>query len=212
MVGGPGAFSGFFIPGLPKLLRFWAHHNLIIAQELPKLKKHLDKEQMGTGIYTSKWFLQCFIDQTPILLTLKLWDAYILDGERVLSAMAYTILKMHSSEGAQVCPRRAGGALAHFPRSEERAGLGEEQRPAGGQRGTPQRSSLRGASPCHGSARGAPGTAGPQHISLGGTLGWQGGVPLGLTHPLPRTPPEAAPGRSSGVSAGHPGPALGPGE
>ncbi|XP_077913691.1 USP6 N-terminal-like protein isoform X2 [Halichoerus grypus] len=53
-----------------------------------KLKKHLDEEQMCTGIYTAKWFLQCFIDQ--------LWDAYILDGERVLSAMAYTILKMHS--------------------------------------------------------------------------------------------------------------------
>nr|XP_035939545.1 carabin-like isoform X3 [Halichoerus grypus] len=52
---------------------------------------------MCTGIYTAKWFLQCFIDQTPFLLTLKLWDAYILDGERVLSAMAYTILKMHST-------------------------------------------------------------------------------------------------------------------
>ncbi|KAH0621018.1 hypothetical protein JD844_022008 [Phrynosoma platyrhinos] len=54
-----------------------------------------DKEQMSTGIYTTKWFLQCFIDRTPFTLTLRLWDIYILEGERVLTAMAYTILKLH---------------------------------------------------------------------------------------------------------------------
>nr|XP_054368320.1 uncharacterized protein LOC123857911 [Mirounga angustirostris] len=65
---------GFFIPGLPKLLRFQAHHSLIKAQELPKLKKHLDEEQMCTGIYTAKWFLQCFIDQVrPPKLTCSLF-------------------------------------------------------------------------------------------------------------------------------------------
>eukprot|EP00071_Canis_lupus_P033980 XP_022267537.1 USP6 N-terminal-like protein [Canis lupus familiaris] len=50
---------------------------------------------MSTGIYTPKWFLQCFLGRTPFSLTLKLWDAYVLDGERVLTAMAYTILKVH---------------------------------------------------------------------------------------------------------------------
>ncbi|CAK7294867.1 USP6 N-terminal-like protein [Vulpes lagopus] len=54
-----------------------------------------DEEQMSTGIYTPKWFLQCFLSRTPFLLTLKLWDVYILDGERVLTAMAYIILKVH---------------------------------------------------------------------------------------------------------------------
>ncbi|CAK7309218.1 USP6 N-terminal-like protein [Vulpes lagopus] len=32
---------------------------------------------------------------TPFSLTLKLWDVYMLDGEQVLTAMAYTILKVH---------------------------------------------------------------------------------------------------------------------
>ncbi|XP_038416568.1 USP6 N-terminal-like protein [Canis lupus familiaris] len=50
---------------------------------------------MSTGIYTPKWFLQCFLGRTPFSLTLKLWNAYVLDGERVLTAMAYTILKVH---------------------------------------------------------------------------------------------------------------------
>ncbi|TRY82903.1 hypothetical protein DNTS_011649, partial [Danionella cerebrum] len=89
------AMHGFFIPGFPKLLRFQGHHDQIMSKLLPKLKKHLDKEQMSTGIYTTKWFLQCFIDRTPFTLTLRLWDIYILEGEKVLTAMAYTLLKLH---------------------------------------------------------------------------------------------------------------------
>lgn len=37
----PEAFSGFFIPGFPKLAQFQAHHELIMAKELKHLKKHL---------------------------------------------------------------------------------------------------------------------------------------------------------------------------
>uniref|UniRef100_A0A4W4FSS5 USP6 N-terminal-like protein n=1 Tax=Electrophorus electricus TaxID=8005 RepID=A0A4W4FSS5_ELEEL len=90
------AMHGFFIPGFPKLQRFQAHHDQILAKLLPRLKRHL--EQMTTGIYTTKWFLQCFIDRTPFTLTLRLWDIYILEGEKVLTAMAYTVLKIHKSK------------------------------------------------------------------------------------------------------------------
>ncbi|XP_068459138.1 USP6 N-terminal-like protein [Clinocottus analis] len=89
------AMHGFFIPGFPKLHRFQAHYELILSKMLPKLKKHMDKEQMTTGIYTTKWFLQCFIDRTPFTLTLRLWDIYIMEGEKTLTAMAYTTLKLH---------------------------------------------------------------------------------------------------------------------
>ncbi|XP_047237290.1 USP6 N-terminal-like protein [Girardinichthys multiradiatus] len=89
------SMHGLFIPGFPKLHRFQAHHELILSKMLPKLKKHLDKEQMTTGIYSTKWFLQCFIDRTPFTLTLRLWDIYMLEGDKILSAIAYTILKLH---------------------------------------------------------------------------------------------------------------------
>ncbi|XP_073319861.1 USP6 N-terminal-like protein isoform X2 [Pagrus major] len=86
---------GFFVPGFPKLQRFQAHHDQIISKLIPKLKKHLDREQMSAGIYSTKWFLQCFIDRTPFTLTLRLWDIFILEGDRLLTAMSYTILKIH---------------------------------------------------------------------------------------------------------------------
>ena len=36
----------------------------------------------------------------PFLLTLRLWDAYILEGGHLLTAMAYTVLKVHRRKWA----------------------------------------------------------------------------------------------------------------
>lgn len=89
------SMHGFFIPGFPKLLRYQEHHDKIMNKFLPKLKKHLDKNGVDTGIYTLKWFFQCFLDRIPFKLTLRVWDVYLLEGERVLTAMAYNLLKLH---------------------------------------------------------------------------------------------------------------------
>uniref|UniRef100_A0A8D9EN47 USP6 N-terminal-like protein n=1 Tax=Cacopsylla melanoneura TaxID=428564 RepID=A0A8D9EN47_9HEMI len=89
---------GFFIPGFPKLLRYQEHHDKIMAKFLSKLKKHLDKNSVDTGIYTLKWFFQCFLDRIPFKLTLRVWDIYLLEGERIMSAMAYNLLKMHKNQ------------------------------------------------------------------------------------------------------------------
>lgn len=89
------AMHGFFIPGFPKLKRFQDHHDKLLAQYLRKLKKHMDKSGIQSSLYTLKWFFQCFLDRVPFSLTLRLWDAYVLEGEVILTAMAYTLLKLH---------------------------------------------------------------------------------------------------------------------
>ncbi|XP_077450194.1 USP6 N-terminal-like protein isoform X2 [Stigmatopora argus] len=89
------AMHGFFVPGFPKLLRFQDHHDRILKEKLPKLKRHLDSQEVLTSLYTMKWFFQCFLDRTPFTLTLRIWDIYILEGERILPAMSYTVLRLH---------------------------------------------------------------------------------------------------------------------
>lgn len=51
----------------------------------------LPVEQLETAV----WFV-CL--QTPFTLTLRLWDIFILEGEKLLTSMAYTILKIHRSK------------------------------------------------------------------------------------------------------------------
>ncbi|KAM7367322.1 hypothetical protein PAMP_015233 [Pampus punctatissimus] len=89
------AMHGFFVPGFPKLMRFQEHHDRILKKMMPKLKQHLDSQEVFTSLYTMKWFFQCFLDRTPFTLTLRIWDIYILEGERLLPAMSYTVLKLH---------------------------------------------------------------------------------------------------------------------
>ncbi|CAK7305897.1 USP6 N-terminal-like protein [Vulpes lagopus] len=93
---GTSEIAAILLMFLPEEDAFWALAQLMTND---RHAMHEDEEQMCTGIYTPKWFLQCFIDWTPFLLTLKLWDAYILDGEQVLTLMAYTILKVHRTSG-----------------------------------------------------------------------------------------------------------------
>ncbi|CAL1528901.1 unnamed protein product [Lymnaea stagnalis] len=86
---------GFFIHGFPKLLRFQEHHDNVLKKFLPKIRKHMEKNEMYPTLYTIKWFLQCFLDRTPFHLTLRLWDIHMLDGDQLLVSMAYCIIKIH---------------------------------------------------------------------------------------------------------------------
>lgn len=88
------AMHGLFIPGFPKLLRLQGHHDKILKKMVPKVFKHLDREGVHTSLYTLKWFMQCFLDRLPFSLVLRLYDVFMLEGDKILNAMAYHILKM----------------------------------------------------------------------------------------------------------------------
>jgi len=86
---------GFFIPGFPKLIRFQDHHDKILHKKLRRLQKHLISQNITTGLYTLKWFFQCFLDRLPFSLSIRIWDLYLLEGESIMFATAFTILRMH---------------------------------------------------------------------------------------------------------------------
>ncbi|XP_069914444.1 USP6 N-terminal-like protein isoform X3 [Oryctolagus cuniculus] len=67
------AMHDFYTPDCPKLERFQHHLGDIMHRVLPSLEKHL----------------------VPFPLALRMWDIYILEGEHVLTMMAYTVLKIH---------------------------------------------------------------------------------------------------------------------
>lgn len=92
------AMHGLYIEGFPKLTRFLNHHDKIIAKFLPKLKKHFDQYNLDSILYSLKWFFVIFIERIPFSLCLRVWDIYLLDGERAVTAMAYTILRLHKNK------------------------------------------------------------------------------------------------------------------
>lgn len=52
--------------GFPKLTRFLAHHDAILAKFLPKLKKHFDQCNLDSILYSLKWFFVIFIERVSL--------------------------------------------------------------------------------------------------------------------------------------------------
>lgn len=88
----------FFVPGFPKLMRYTKHLDTILTKFMPKLKKHFDSHGVDSILYSLKWFFCIFIERLPFDLCLRIWDIFLYDGERVILAMAYTILKLHKNK------------------------------------------------------------------------------------------------------------------
>ncbi|KAH8402340.1 hypothetical protein KR009_011433 [Drosophila setifemur] len=89
---------GLFIEGFPKLTRFIDHHDRIMSKIMRKLHKHFTKHNVDALLYAIKWFFVIFVERVPFSLSLRVWDVFLLDGDRVILAMAITILYLHKDE------------------------------------------------------------------------------------------------------------------
>ncbi|SPP75768.1 USP6 N-terminal-like protein isoform X2 [Drosophila guanche] len=89
---------GLFIEGFPKLTRFIDHHDRILSKIMRKLHKHFTKHNVDALLYAIKWFFVVFVERVPFSLSLRVWDIFLLDGDRVILAMAITILYLHKDE------------------------------------------------------------------------------------------------------------------
>ncbi|XP_030554650.1 USP6 N-terminal-like protein isoform X1 [Drosophila novamexicana] len=89
---------GLFIEGFPKLTRFIEHHDRILSKIMRKLHKHFMKHNVDALLYAIKWFFVVFVERVPFSLSLRVWDIFLLDGDRVILAMAVTILYLHKDE------------------------------------------------------------------------------------------------------------------
>jgi len=85
---------GRFLPEFPMLQQsFWIFEKLL-KKHLPKVAKHLDKENVMTTFYATKWFLTVFLDAFPFPITVRIWDLFILKGYDMVYSVALGILKL----------------------------------------------------------------------------------------------------------------------
>ncbi|XP_058527864.1 USP6 N-terminal-like protein [Ochotona princeps] len=89
------AMSGLYARGSPKLKTLQNHLGDIVHRTLPALEQHLEQQGLNLQDCTAHWFTQCFLDVAPFPLALRMWDIFVLEGQHVLTTMAYTMLKVH---------------------------------------------------------------------------------------------------------------------
>lgn len=96
LIGSPKfAMHGMLIPGLPKLIAYCEFHATMRKRILPKIDKHMLAQHVEPSEYCAAWFVKIYLDTLPFQLVLRIWDAMMFEGEKVIVAMSLVLLKMN---------------------------------------------------------------------------------------------------------------------
>eukprot|EP01102_Stenamoeba_stenopodia_P017270 TRINITY_DN6163_c0_g1_i1.p1 TRINITY_DN6163_c0_g1~~TRINITY_DN6163_c0_g1_i1.p1 ORF type:complete len:947 (-),score=304.27 TRINITY_DN6163_c0_g1_i1:204-3044(-) len=66
----------------------------LVARKFPTLSDYLQKCGVELSWVTRQWFLCIFIDVLPVETTLRVWDAFFMEGSKVLFRVALALLKL----------------------------------------------------------------------------------------------------------------------
>ena len=81
--------------GFPLLFKYFWIQERLMRKFIPDLAKHLDKHNISTSIYATKWYLTLFLS-FPTRLAARIWDLFLFYGIDVLPLVAIALLKIHS--------------------------------------------------------------------------------------------------------------------
>ena len=66
----------------------------LLHQKLPKLAMHFTRHQVITELFATRWFVALFANALPIETTLRVWDAFLLEGAKVLHRVSLALLRV----------------------------------------------------------------------------------------------------------------------
>ncbi|KAF5392615.1 hypothetical protein D9757_002212 [Collybiopsis confluens] len=81
-----------FAPGFPGLLEAIYVQERILEQMLPDVYNAFKTHMISTTSYATKWYITLFANSVPFQTQLRLWDAFLLEGEDVFVAVAVGIV------------------------------------------------------------------------------------------------------------------------
>ncbi|KIJ66440.1 hypothetical protein HYDPIDRAFT_166664 [Hydnomerulius pinastri MD-312] len=81
-----------FSPGFPGLLEAIFVQERIMELKMPDVYAAFKKHMISTTSYATKWYITLFANSVPFQTQLRLWDAFLLDGQDVFVAVAIAIV------------------------------------------------------------------------------------------------------------------------
>jgi hypothetical protein len=87
----------FYLPSMIGLRKSFFVFSKLLQSSMPKLSKHLEKNDFSAPIYASRWFGTLCAD-FPIEITLRIWDILVLDGPKILYQVGLAIMKKCKKE------------------------------------------------------------------------------------------------------------------
>lgn len=81
-----------FSPGFPGLLESIYVQERIMQLKMPDVYVAFKKHMISTTSYATKWYITLFANSVPFQTQLRIWDAFLIDGQDVFVAVAIAIV------------------------------------------------------------------------------------------------------------------------
>ncbi|KAG7452111.1 RabGAP/TBC [Guyanagaster necrorhizus] len=86
------ALHNIFSPGFPGLLEAIYVQERITENMMPDVYAAFKKHMVSTTSYATKWYITLFANSVPFQTQLRLWDAFLLEGQDLFIAVAVCIV------------------------------------------------------------------------------------------------------------------------
>lgn len=67
----------------------------LLRKFMPKLLNHFLDENFSPNMYTTSWFMTIFSSRVPLRLTLRIWDIFFIEGQKIIFRIGLAILKLN---------------------------------------------------------------------------------------------------------------------
>ncbi|KAJ9474788.1 Rab-GAP TBC domain-containing protein [Pseudozyma hubeiensis] len=86
-----------FAAGFPGLVENLFVQDQLLRKYMPELASVFDDQIVVASSYATKWYITLFSNSIPFETQLRVWDAWLLDGQDVISMVALGIIWAHRS-------------------------------------------------------------------------------------------------------------------
>jgi len=66
----------------------------LLALKMPKLAAHLDRHAVSPELFATRWYVAIFANALPVETTLRVWDAFLHGGIKVLHRVSLSLLRV----------------------------------------------------------------------------------------------------------------------
>ncbi|CAO3641064.1 unnamed protein product [Cunninghamella echinulata] len=85
--------SSLYSSDEPKMKGYFKIFNVIFAEHMPKLYLHFKNLSLTPDNYLPDWFMTLYSSMMPLSMSCRLWDIFLLEGDRILFKTGLVVLK-----------------------------------------------------------------------------------------------------------------------
>jgi hypothetical protein len=89
-----------FSPGFPGLLEAIYVQERLMEEYIPSVYEACKKHMVSTTAYATKWYITLFSTSVPFQTQLRLWDAFLLEGQDTFIIIALSVVWVFRGQSA----------------------------------------------------------------------------------------------------------------